>query len=75
MHSGPICRLDLAAAAGALVCRNRHSFDVAREGYVNLLRSRRTRPAPSGDSPKQLRHRTAFLDAGHFDHIAMHIAE
>ena len=33
----PVCRLNLTAAAGALVCRNRHSFDLARQGYVNLL--------------------------------------
>ncbi|MGA8548697.1 MAG: hypothetical protein WB678_00525 [Stellaceae bacterium] len=28
----PICRLNLAVAAGALACRNRHSFDFARAG-------------------------------------------
>jgi 23S rRNA (guanine745-N1)-methyltransferase len=71
----PICRLDLTATAGALVCRARHSFDLAREGYVNLLRGRRRQPASSGDSQEQLRHRTAFLDAGYFDDIALNIAE
>jgi 23S rRNA (guanine745-N1)-methyltransferase len=65
----PICRHELTAAAGALVCRNRHSFDLAREGYVNLLRGRRRRPAAGGDSHEQLRHRAAFLDAGHLDAI------
>jgi 23S rRNA (guanine745-N1)-methyltransferase len=44
----PICRLDLAAAAGALACRNRHSFDIAREGYVNLLARGRRRQAATG---------------------------
>jgi 23S rRNA (guanine745-N1)-methyltransferase len=71
----PLCRLGLTAAAGALVCRNRHGFDVAREGYVNLLRSGRRRPAAGGDTVVQLRHRAAFLDSGHFDAIAMTIAE
>jgi 23S rRNA (guanine745-N1)-methyltransferase len=71
----PVCHLDLNAAAGALVCPNRHSFDLAREGYVNLLRARRRQPASGGDSLEQLRHRTAFLDAGRFDDIAVHIAE
>ena len=66
----PICRLDLAAAAGALACRNRHSFDLAREGYVNLLAGGRRRPAEGGDRPGQLKHRAAFLEAGHFDFIA-----
>jgi len=42
-------------AAGALVCRNRLSFDLACEGYVNLLRYKRRRPAFKGDNPEQLR--------------------
>jgi 23S rRNA (guanine745-N1)-methyltransferase len=66
----PICRLALGAAAGALVCPNRHGFDIAREGYVNLLRGRCRRPAEGGDRPEQLRHRAAFLAAGHFDFVA-----
>jgi 23S rRNA (guanine745-N1)-methyltransferase len=71
----PLCRLELTAATGTLVCRNGHSFDLAREGYVNLLRSGRRRPAAGGDSVAQLWHRTAFLDAGHLDAVATAIVE
>jgi len=63
----PLCKSGFTAAAGALVCRNGHSFDIAHEGYVSLLRSRRRRPAAGGDSPAQLRHRAEFLDASHLD--------
>jgi 23S rRNA (guanine745-N1)-methyltransferase len=63
----PLCKAGFIAAAGVLVCRNRHSFDLAREGYVNLLSGRRRRPAARGDSPAQLRHRAEFLDSGHLD--------
>jgi 23S rRNA (guanine745-N1)-methyltransferase len=63
----PLCKSGFAAAAGALVCRNGHSFNLAREGYVNLLPSRSRRPAAGGDGPAQLRHRAGFLDAGHLD--------
>jgi 23S rRNA (guanine745-N1)-methyltransferase len=70
----PVCRLDLAGAAGFLVCRNRHSFDLAREGYVNLLDGRRRSLMARGDSAEQLDHRTAFLEAGHFDPAAAAIA-
>jgi 23S rRNA (guanine745-N1)-methyltransferase len=66
----PICLLDLEAVAGALTCRNRHNFDFAREGYVNLLAGGRRRPAEGGDRLDQLKHRAAFLEAGHFDFIA-----
>lgn len=70
----PLCRLELTAAAGTLLCPSHHSFDLAREGYVNLLRNAGRRPAAGGDSPAQLRHRAAFLDAGHFDAIGATIA-
>src|SRR5437879_4053907 len=66
----PFCKFELTAAAGALVCRNGHSFDLAREGYVNLLHSGRRRPAAGGDSSMQLRNRAEFLDAGHLDAVA-----
>ena len=71
----PICRLDLDAVAGVLACRNRHSFDLARAGYVNLLRGGRRVPASGGDDRQQLRHRAAFLEAGHFDAISATIAD
>ena len=70
----PVCRLHLTAAAGALACSNRHSFDLTRDGYLNLLRNGRYRPAKGGDSREQLRRRAAFLEAGHFDAVASLIA-
>jgi 23S rRNA (guanine745-N1)-methyltransferase len=71
----PVCRIDLTAIPGALVCRNHYSFDLSREGYVNLLRGGRRQPASGGDTREQLRYRTAFLEARHFDGIAAKIAE
>jgi 23S rRNA (guanine745-N1)-methyltransferase len=65
----PLCRSGFAAAAGSLVCRNGHSFDLAREGYVNLLSGRRRRAAVGGDGLVQLCHRAEFLDAGHLDAV------
>ena len=71
----PICRLGLNARGVALGCGNGHSFDLARDGYVNLLPGNRRRPAAGGDGSAQLRHRSAFLDAGHFGFITAAIAE
>jgi 23S rRNA (guanine745-N1)-methyltransferase len=70
----PVCRLDLAPSAASLVCGNRHSFDIARDGYVNLLGGRRRSLSAHGDSAQQLDHRTAFLEAGHFSPVASAIA-
>jgi 23S rRNA (guanine745-N1)-methyltransferase len=63
----PLCKSGFTAAAGALVCRNGHSFDLAREGYINLLPNRRRHSGAGGDNPARLRHRAEFLDAGHLD--------
>ncbi len=53
-----------ALGAGTLACANGHSFDVARQGYVNLAHGR----APvRGDTAAMVAARAEFLDAGHFD--------
>ncbi|MGI6208562.1 MAG: putative RNA methyltransferase [Anaerolineae bacterium] len=60
----PICRGALAPAASALKCPSGHSFDVSREGYVNLLTG--PIPATMGDSREMLAARRAFLEQGHY---------
>jgi 23S rRNA (guanine745-N1)-methyltransferase len=60
----PVCAGPLAAAGAALRCPAGHSFDVARQGYVDLTGGRLTH---EGDSAAMLAARAAVLDAGHFD--------
>ena len=48
--SCPLCQLPLQRQGGALVCPSRHSFDIAREGYVNLLPVGRKRSRDPGDN-------------------------
>ncbi|HVA88342.1 MAG TPA: hypothetical protein VNL71_00725 [Chloroflexota bacterium] len=61
----PHCEGVLALADRALTCPVGHAFDLAREGYVNLLQSRR-----GGDSKEMLRARRRFLDAGHYQPLS-----
>jgi len=65
----PVCRADLTLVARSLQCPQRHSFDLARTGYVNLLTGHGAVPAEGGDAPQQLVRRDAFLGQGHFDGI------
>ena len=66
----PVCRADLARVERTLRCPQRHSFDLARAGYVNLLTGHGAAPAEGGDTPQQLVRRDAFLGTGHFNGIA-----
>lgn len=47
-------------------CTAGHVFDIAREGYVNLLTTHQRRSREPGDSPEMVRRRRAFLDAAHY---------
>jgi SAM-dependent methyltransferase len=69
----PVCSGPLAEAGRALRCRRGHSFDVSREGYINLLAGRRRRV--HGDTKEMLRARRAFLDRGHYAPLVAAIEE
>jgi 23S rRNA (guanine745-N1)-methyltransferase len=68
----PVCRNQLAGSGHALSCPNGHSYDIARQGYVNLL--------PPGahtgtaDTAQMVAERAEFLSAGHYDALADAIA-
>lgn len=63
----PVCGDRLADAVTALRCPRGHSFDRARQGYVNLSTGR----APhSGDTAQMVAARAEFLAAGHYDFIS-----
>jgi 23S rRNA (guanine745-N1)-methyltransferase len=49
-----------------------HVFDIARQGYVNLLTT--DRKAPAGDTAAMVAARDSFLAAGHFDQLAAALA-
>jgi 23S rRNA (guanine745-N1)-methyltransferase len=75
----PVCRQDLQPVGDggtgrvrALACRERHSFDAARQGYFNLLVGKGT--AFESDTAEMVAARTAFLDAGHYRPLAEALA-
>jgi 23S rRNA (guanine745-N1)-methyltransferase len=71
----PLCAQPLttapAGAGRALRCPRAHSFDIARQGYVNLLAGRAPHP---GDSAEMVAARAEFLTAGHYDAIGAALA-
>src|ERR1035437_2058927 len=61
----PCCNEALLPDGRGLRCAQGHAFDRAREGYVNLLRTRDT-----GDAKVMLQARRQFLDQGHYAPLA-----
>ena len=62
----PVCGQPLDIRGNSLVCGNRHCYDIARAGYVNLLMSNRSSAKRHGDDAAMLDARSAFLDGGHY---------
>ena len=65
----PICGETLTKQDRSYVCGNRHSFDVARQGHVNLLPVQQKRSLSPGDTAQQVVSRRAFLDGGYYQPI------
>ena len=69
----PLCQSPLQPAADTWRCdgslnpkQTAHPFDVARQGYVNLLPVQQKRSKAPGDSQASIEARKRFLNAGHY---------
>lgn len=62
----PTCGQVLTKQEKSFVCTQRHSFDIARQGYVNLLPVTAKHSAAPGDTAEQVRSRRAFLNGGFY---------
>lgn len=71
----PLCKEPLQETQDFWICQNRHSFDKAKEGYVNLLLPNQKNSKAPGDSPEMVLARRAFLDQGHYAPLAHEIAK
>lgn len=59
----PVCAAPFALGTGHVTCSAGHAYDLARQGYLNLL----GRAAPAhADTADMVAARSRFLDAGHF---------
>ncbi len=60
----PICQTHFTQVGNAVKCDKAHTFDIAKEGYINLLTKKL--PESMGDSKEMLIARRAFLERGHY---------
>jgi 23S rRNA (guanine745-N1)-methyltransferase len=70
----PVCGEALALTEGgtALACGGGHGFDIAKQGYVSLLRGGGN--ASTGDNADMVAARDALLGRGHYERIADAVA-
>ena len=62
----PVCRAALIQNERQYCCPEGHSFDVARQGYLNLLLSHRKPSKHPGDNKQMITARQTFLNEGHY---------
>jgi len=62
----PVCRQQLSLNERTWRCENHHSYDVAKQGYVNLHVVQHKHSKNPGDTPESVQARRAFLSAGHY---------
>ena len=70
----PVCGGTFTREPSLLRCGNGHCFDLAKEGYVNLLPPGKGKNAHTGDEKTMVRARQTFLAAGLYAPISDGIA-
>lgn len=71
----PICAEALEKEDRSLRCKNDHCFDIAKQGYVNLLPVQQKHSTTPGDSREQVAARREFLSCGFYEPIAQALQE
>lgn len=66
----PVCKQQLNKEEKRYACINKHSFDIAKQGYTNLyLKSSKN----SGDNKEMVDARTSFLNCHYYDPLVNNI--
>lgn len=71
----PLDRTPLQQQESSWHCAHGHSFDMARQGYVNLLPVQHKRSRDPGDSKAMVQARAEFLAAGYYAPIAAALSD
>lgn len=69
----PICKEKLVNDGKKVVCKNKHSFDYAKEGYLNLHIAKNSKHP--GDDKTMVKARRNFLNKGFYEEISKVVNE
>ncbi len=71
----PICAAPLERVERTYVCPDRHCYDIAKEGYVNLLPANKKHAKDPGDDKEMAAARTRFLDGGYYEPLRRELCQ
>ena len=71
----PVCKSNLNISGGAYLCESGHSFDISKDGYVNLLMSQQSAKKRHGDDKLMVRARRDFLACGYYKSLCDALCE
>jgi 23S rRNA (guanine745-N1)-methyltransferase len=63
----PVCQNELNKNGSSYVCKNNHSFDIAKKGYTNLMLANQGHSLIEGDKKDMVDARSSFLDSDKYD--------
>ena len=67
MFCCPVCGTPMDYDTHLYRCSNGHSYDISKEGYVNLLPANRKHSDTPGDDREMVNARTSFLSGGWYE--------
>ncbi|MBR3438722.1 MAG: methyltransferase domain-containing protein [Clostridia bacterium] len=65
----PNCSCALEKKGNSFFCENRHCFDIAKQGYINLLQSNQSSSKHHGDDRLMVKARRDFLEKGFYSEL------
>ena len=71
----PLCQQPLIKEQRRWYCDNNHSFDIAKQGYTNLLPVQNKKSRSPGDDAEMVASRQRFLAQGLYHSVAATLSE
>jgi len=70
----PICKNILNKEANSFKCANEHTFDLSKDGYLNLLLVNQKSSNMPGDSLEMVNSRRTFLEKGFYSNLSTELS-
>ncbi|OAJ93074.1 23S rRNA (guanine(745)-N(1))-methyltransferase [Vibrio bivalvicida] len=74
-YTCPLCHQHLTLSERTYRCQNNHSFDLAKEGYINLMPVQHKRSKDPGDNKEMMQARRRFLEKDLYQPLKKRVAQ